>query len=108
MIVVRKTFNQDIQNALAGTELASMPGPGKLTIYCASSASDTNITIFQAGQMVVYNRPVQQRTGGVIDAMSDTPYELNVEAGQVITIDIDVNTSANGTLEVIFEDISEV
>jgi len=108
MIVVRRTFTNDIQNALAGTELASMPGAGKLTIYCASTASDTNITIFQAGQMVVYNRPVQQRTGGTIDAMSDTPYELTVEPGQVITIDIDVQTAAQGTLEVIFEDLSEI
>jgi len=107
MIVVRKTFSTDISNALAGTELASMPDYGTLSIYCASTANDTNITIFQAGQMVVYNRPVQQRTGGTIDAMSDTPFELRVEPGQVVTIDIDVNTAAQGTLEVVFESINE-
>jgi len=102
MITVRKVLTDDASNILSGTELQSIPEPGgTLEIYAASSQADTNITIFRpGGELLVYNRPITQRTGGVIEAMNDNPYEMEVSPGEAPQINIDMNTAATIMVEV--------
>lgn len=108
MILVRKVLTADETNILSGTELQSIPTDGNLEIYAASSQSDTNMTIFRpGGEVIIFNRPITQRTGGVVDTISDTPYELPVTAGESPRIDIDINTAASVAIEIQYRALGE-
>lgn len=108
MITVRKVITQDATDILNDTELKVMPFAGVLEIYAASSQNDTNITIFKNDKMVVFSKPLIQREGGVPDAVSDTPYELDVLEGENIRIDIDINTGAIVVVEATLKGLEEV
>lgn len=99
MITVRKVLNSDASDILNDSELKVIPYPGTLEIYAASSQNDTNVTIFKNDQIVVFSKPIQQRTGGVVDTIADTPFELQVSDGENVRIDIDINTAATCTVE---------
>ncbi len=108
MIVVRKVLHMDGYDILNDTELKTMPDHGTLEIYAASSQNDTNITIFKNNEMVVFYRPIQHREAGRIDALSDTPFELEVSPGETVRVDIDINTAATVTVEAIFKRPDEI
>lgn len=108
MITIRKVLQQDATDILNDTELKVMPYDGTLEIYGASSQNDTNITIFKSDQTIVFNKPLTQRVGGVVDTISDTPFELQVFSGENVRIDIDINTGATVTIEATLKGLDEL
>lgn len=103
-ITVRKVLTADATNILSGTELASIPDYGELEILVASSANDTLLTIFRpGGELLIFQRPVIQRTGGMPDALADTPYEMIVTAGEAPRVDVDIQTAGTVVAEITWE-----
>ena len=107
-IQVIKTFTADTSDALAGTELENIPGPGQLDIFVVSTADDTYFTVhLPGGETPVRNQLAQKKTDAQISLTDDIPVNLATPGGRVV-IEIDINTAATVKLLVNYTDLEEL
>lgn len=93
MLQVTGIRTSDTANALAGTDLASAPGPGVVLFWVASSQADTIITITCPPRVAARNITPMLRTNGVPLVSDDSPVALPVKGGEQIALQIDIVTA---------------
>lgn len=94
MVVVNRTLTADDTDALAGTDLANLPGPGQLDVFIASTQADTVFTLTGPGaEPIARLIRVQQRTNGVPSLQDDVPYSIPVLPGHYV-LNVDIVTAA--------------
>lgn len=109
MIAVEVTGTADATDALDGTDLQTIPGPGGLTIFVASTQLDTLLTITGPGsEPVVRNRPMLLRAGPEIRQDEDVAYMIPVVQGGRYIINVDVTTAATFRVRAIYEDLHDL
>ena len=94
MIQVTGIVVADSNNALAGSDLQSAPGPGIVALWIASSQADTRITFAAPPNVASRNITPHLRTNGVPLLSDDSPVMLAVRGGEQIILFIDIVTGA--------------
>jgi len=95
MIEVRTVDTADNTDALAGTDLETVPGPGFLLIWGASTQADTEVTI-TGGPLRPTARAtlLPMRANGVPNINEDPPKVIPVTGGEKIVINLNIVTAA--------------
>lgn len=103
-ITVNVDLPSDNNDVLSGTPLESVPGPGILQVYLASSQRDGILTV--GGPAVMgggaYRVPPVLRANGIPAVESDVPYVVAVGAGKVM-ITYDEVTAGDAFMTAIYE-----
>lgn len=94
MIQVTGIVTADTNNALAGSDLQSAPGPGVCLLWIASSQADTRISFSAPPTIASRNITPHLRTNGVPLVSDDSPVAMAVRGGEQIILFIDVVTAA--------------
>lgn len=76
-------------DALAGTDLETMPGPGLLQIWAASTVNTGTLTLVVAGANIARAMAISLRTNGVPNIDQDPPIaEAGVEGGEKAVVNL--------------------
>lgn len=102
MITVSGRVTADNTNVLAGTDLATAPGNGVLTVFVSSTQADTIVSLSAPPLIPARSINPQLRTNGVPQISDDIPYVMPVRAGSPITLSIDIVTGATVGYVVLF------
>lgn len=109
MIVVNSTLTASNTDILNGTDLDSIPGPGVLSVFGASTQADGTITITGPGsEPVVRNRVLALRTNGVPDKLSDQPFLVGVIQGGHYVLNYTEVTAATAMFISVFYDAQDI
>ncbi len=95
-ITVNRVFTADDADALAGTQLDQVPGPGMFNIWCGSDQADSLITISLGSITLVNAQAIAQRTNGMPNLNEDVPFSIPSPGGSRPVILIDEVTAATG------------
>lgn len=90
------TTTADLTDALGSTDLRSMPGPGAIAVWLASTVADSRATIVLGGRALKTNQLIAKvATNAQIDETADGPEALvQVNGGEQLRVDLDVVTAA--------------
>jgi hypothetical protein len=93
MIQVTGIVAADTNNALAGSDLQSAPGPGVCLLWIASSQADTRITFAAPPNVASRNVTPHFRANGVPLVSDDSPVAIAVRGGEQIILFVDIVTA---------------
>ena len=109
MIIVRVFATADDTDVLGGTDLASIPSDGLLTIYGASTQNDTTITITGPGsEPVVRTRALPLRANAEVRLNEDPAMIVGVVQGGRYVVNVDVVTAATFQILATFLDVEDL
>ena len=108
MISVNRFITADDTDALAGTDLANIPGPGQLDLFLASTQNDTVFSFTGPGaEPLARLIRVGQRTNGQPALSDDVPYSMPVDTGHYV-LNIDIVTAATVSFVAVYRTIEEL
>jgi len=109
MIIVQLNLQASNTDALNGTDLDSIPGPGVLVLWAASTVADSTITVTGPGsEPVVRNQVVVLRANGIPDKSTDQPFAVGVIQGGHYVVDITEVTAMTLTLIAVWYDAQDI
>lgn len=80
---------------LGATGLRSMPGPGAIAIYLASTVADSLAAVTVGGKALKTTSIISKvATNALIDIQADAALLCEVRGGEVLTVDVTVVTAA--------------
>lgn len=88
-------------DALSGTDLERVPGPGVLQVFCASTVNTATLTAVVGANNIVRSQVIPLRTNGVPNVNEDAPQiEMVVEGGEKVVVNIGGTTGTVHTIAV--------
>lgn len=106
IITVNVDLPADNADVLAGTLLDTIPGPGYIKIYVASTQRDGILSIVGSGVVGgAFRIPPPLRANGMPDLLADMPTMVGVTGGKAL-IAYDEVTAADAFATIIFEPAS--
>lgn len=98
-IEAERTVTADTNDVLGTTALKTIPGPGALAIYLASTAADSEASVSVGGRTLKTKGLIGKvGTNAQIDVVSDAALVTTVRGGESPLVDVDVVTA--GTIRV--------
>lgn len=102
-IEAEKTVTADTSDILGGTVLRSMPGPGAVAVYLASTVADSEATVSIGGFTLKTKGIISKVIANAqIDLSADSPLMTQVRGGEVLIVDVDVVSAATVRVKAIW------
>lgn len=109
LLEVRRVLTADNTDLLAGTVLDTIPSPGQIDIFAASTQNDTLLTIYDPKQQSpLLSQRVDQFADGMVRMSEQTPISLPIDQGGHPVIAVDIQTAATVQLKIIYRDLEEL
>lgn len=91
-IVAEVTVTADTTDALGATDLRSMPGPGAVAIWLASTVADSRATIVLGGRALFTDQLIGKvATNAIVDETGDGPAAMvQVNGGEQLRVNLDI------------------